>query len=260
MNELHLFAGCGGGILGGILLGHTCVCAVEIEAYRRSTLLQRQRDRMLPGFPIWDDVRTFDGTPWRGNVDCVCGGFPCQDISSANTNAVGITGPKSGLWKEYKRIVKEIKPTFVFIENSQMLRLRGLDVVLEDLAEIGYDATWDIFSAAFSGADHIRKRMFILAYSNTNIKSACAFNDEASRVRENAPNPNETQCKRRCVPCGVHSKHTNACGSNWWKNQSRLERVADGMAHRVERLEAIGDGQVPVVAARAFLTLLKRFE
>jgi len=236
MNELHLFAGCGGGILGGILLGHTCVCAVEIEAYRRSTLLQRQRDGMLPQFPIWDDVRTFDGTPWSGTVDCVCGGFPCQDISSANTNAVGITGPKSGLWKEYKRIVKEIKPPLVFIENSPMLRLRGLEVVLEDLAEIGYDATWDIFSAAFSGADHIRKRMFILAYSN------------------------EAQLERLCVPFRVHSKHANTCGSNWWKNQSRLERVADGMANRVERLEAIGDGQVPVVAARAFLTLLKRFE
>jgi DNA (cytosine-5)-methyltransferase 1 len=236
MNELHLFAGCGGGILGGILLGHTCVCAVEIEEYRRRTLLQRQRDGILPRFPIWDDVRTFDGTPWSGTVDCICGGFPCQDISSANTNAVGITGPKSGLWKEYKRIVKEINPTLVFIENSPILRLRGLEVVLEDLAEIGYDATWDIFSAAFDGADHIRKRMFILAYSNG------------------------AQLKRRCISFGVHSKHTNACGSNWWKNQSRLERVADGMAHRVERLEAIGDGQVPVVAARAFLTLLERLK
>ena len=260
MNELHLFAGCGGGILGGILLGHTCVCAVEIEEYRRHTLLQRQRDGMLPRFPIWDDVRTFDGTPWSGTVDCICGGFPCQDISSANTNAVGITGAKSGLWKEYKRIVKEIKPTLVFIENSPMLRLRGLEVVLEDLAEIGYDATWDIFSAAFSGADHIRKRMFILGYSYTNGESAFAFNDETSRVRENAPNPNETQCKRGGVSCRVPIKHANTCGSNWWENQSRLERVADGMAHRVERLEAVGDGQVPVVAARAFLTLLERLK
>ncbi len=83
MNELHLFAGAGGGILGGILLGHTCVCAVEIEPYCRKVLLQRQRDGILPKFPIWDDVRTFDGKPWRGKVDVVCGGFPCQDISIA---------------------------------------------------------------------------------------------------------------------------------------------------------------------------------
>src|SRR5882724_3055746 len=74
MRELHLFAGAGGGILGGILLGHTCVCAVEIEPYCRKVLLQRQRDGILPKFPIWDDVRTFDGKPWRGLVDVVCGG------------------------------------------------------------------------------------------------------------------------------------------------------------------------------------------
>ena len=83
MNELHLFAGVGGGILGGILLGHTTVCAVEIEPYCRRVLLQRQRDGILPKFPIWDDVCTFDGKPWRGKVDVVCGGFPCQDISCA---------------------------------------------------------------------------------------------------------------------------------------------------------------------------------
>lgn len=84
MNELHLFAGAGGGILCGILLGHSCVCAVEIEPYCRKVLLQRQRDGILPKFPIWDDVRTFDGKPWRGKVDVVCGGFPCQDISCAD--------------------------------------------------------------------------------------------------------------------------------------------------------------------------------
>jgi hypothetical protein len=87
MNELHLFAGAGGGILGGILLGHTPVCAVEIEPYCRKVLLQRQRDGILPKFPIWDDVTTFDGTPWRGKVDVVCGGFPCQDISIAGGGA-----------------------------------------------------------------------------------------------------------------------------------------------------------------------------
>ena len=83
MRELHLFAGAGGGILGGMLLGHTTVCAVEIEPYCRQVLLQRQRDGILPKFPIWDDVCTFDGKTWRGKVDIVAGGFPCQDISSA---------------------------------------------------------------------------------------------------------------------------------------------------------------------------------
>ena len=93
MNELHLFAGAGGGILGGELLGHTTVCAVEIEHYPRQVLLQRQRDGILPKFPIWDDVQTFDGTPWRGKVDVVCGGFPCQDLSVAGKGA-GKTGKR----------------------------------------------------------------------------------------------------------------------------------------------------------------------
>ena len=97
MRELHLFAGAGGGILGGMLLGHTTVGAVEIEPYCRRVLLQRQRDGILPKFPIWDDVCTFDGKPWRGKVDVVCGGFPCQDISVAG-KGTGITGERSGLW------------------------------------------------------------------------------------------------------------------------------------------------------------------
>jgi site-specific DNA-cytosine methylase len=83
MNELALFAGAGGGILGGHLLGWRTVCAVEWEPYPASVLAARQNDGVLPPFPIWDDVRTFDGRPWRGVVDVVSGGFPCQDISVA---------------------------------------------------------------------------------------------------------------------------------------------------------------------------------
>jgi len=83
MNELALFAGAGGGILGGHLLGWRTVAAVEIEDYPRRVLLQRQADGFLPRFPIWDDICTFDGKPWRGKVDVISGGFPCQDISIA---------------------------------------------------------------------------------------------------------------------------------------------------------------------------------
>ena len=92
MNELALFAGAGGGILGGKLLGWRTVCAVEIEPYPRNVLIARQDDGSLEPFPIWDDVRTFDGKPWRGIIDLVSGGFPCQDISCSNRNAQGIIG------------------------------------------------------------------------------------------------------------------------------------------------------------------------
>lgn len=84
-----------------MLLGHTCVCAVEIEPYCRKVLLPRQRDGILPKFPIWDDVRTFDGRPWRGKIDVVCGGFPCQDISCAGKGA-GI-GKPLGYWDDMGR-------------------------------------------------------------------------------------------------------------------------------------------------------------
>ena len=100
MNELALFAGAGGGVWGGKLLGWRTVCAVEWEPYAASVLAQRQNDGFLPPFPIWDDVRTFDGKPWRGVVDVVSGGFPCQDISIAGKGA-GLDGERSGLWKEW---------------------------------------------------------------------------------------------------------------------------------------------------------------
>jgi len=170
-NELHLFAGAGGGILGGILLRHTCVCAVEIEPYCRQILLQRQRDGCLPKFPIWDDVKTFSGREWRGMVDVVCGGFPCQDISAAGKGA-GIRGERSGLWAEFARIIGEVQPPFVWVENSPMLTIRGLGVVLGDLASLGYDAKWGIVSAADAGANHLRKRIWIYGWKRGGVAYA----------------------------------------------------------------------------------------
>ena len=87
LNELALFSGAGGGILGGHLLGWRTVCAVEWEPYPASVLCARQNDKVLPSFPIWDDIRTFDGRPWLGIVQVVSGGFPCQDISAAGKGA-----------------------------------------------------------------------------------------------------------------------------------------------------------------------------
>ena len=165
MNELALFAGAGGGILGGKLLGWRTVCAVEFDEHARNVLVARQNDGSLEPFPIWDDVRTFDGIPWRGRIDVISGGFPCQDISSAGKGA-GIDGERSGLWREMARIISEVRPRYVFIENSPMLRTRGLSTVLKDLAEAGYDARWGVFGACDVGAPHKRERMWILANSD----------------------------------------------------------------------------------------------
>jgi len=305
LRELHLFAGAGGGILGGMLLGHTTVCAVEIEPYCRRVLLQRQRDGILPRFPIWDDVRTFDGKPWRGRVDVVCGGFPCQDISCAGKGA-GIEGSRSSMWKHMARIIGEVLPQFVFVENSPMLVGRGLAVVLADLAEMGYDAEWGIVGAHHAGAPHKRDRIWIVAHSNGGdaecrqsqrprvwaAEAGQGANDNSGRSSQRLPDVADTMRERSEAGLsepeqrqeGITEKpddestrrgevrHAPSAGlphgvngtlgepraepesqrPDWWATEPDVGRVAHGVAARVDRLKAIGNGQVPLVAALAW--------
>jgi len=245
LNELHLFAGCGGGILGGILLGHHPVCAVEIEPYCRQVLLQRQRDGVLPRFPIWDDVRTFDGRPWRGRVDVLCGGFPCQDISS-NGKGEGISGERSGLWGEMARIIREVGPGIVLVENSPMLTVRGLGVVLGDLAEMGFHAAWGVLGACAAGAPHTRERMWIMAYAAQVGVERIECNHRSSEGTNRGILQRQPPCSSRAVP--------------WEKggDNAELQRMADGVANRMDRLGALGNGQVPAVVALAWRVLSER--
>ena len=239
MNELALFAGAGGGILGGHLLGWRTVCAVECEPYAASVLAARQNDGLLPPFPIWDDVQTFDGKPWRGIVDVVSGGFPCQDISAAGKGA-GIDGERSGMWRHMARVVSEVRPRFVFVENSPMLTTRGGTRVIGDLTEMGYDCRWTVMGAADVGANHQRDRMWI--------------------VGKLADTTDERNVWRQWVMGFAEQEHdqgrsqTNG-GRKWWKTEPNVGRVAHGVAARVDRLKAIGNGQVPAVAAAAWKLL-----
>lgn len=167
---LHLFAGSGGGILGSLLLGEEVVGAVEFEKYPRETLLARQRDGVLPTFPIWDDVTTFrmDNEETAEYIRfmqsiradlTIAGGFPCQDISIAGKGE-GIEGDRSGLWSEMCRIISEIRPRHILLENSPMLIIRGFERVIQDLAEIRYDLRWLVMGAADIGAPHRRDRFW----------------------------------------------------------------------------------------------------
>lgn len=201
MNELALFAGAGGGILGGILNGWRTVCAVELNAYKATILAQRQNDGILRPFPIWSDVRTFDPEPWRGIVDVVSAGFPCQDISIAGKGK-GLEGKKSGLYFEVPRIVRGIKPRFVWLENSPILTSRGIDRVCRDLASMGYDAIWGVLGAHKAGAYHRRDRIWILAYTD----SAWELQPERSKQEfrkwtgngcKNASDSSEIRCYQR---------------------------------------------------------------
>lgn len=310
MNELHLFAGAGGGILGSELLGIRTICAVELDPYPASVLLARQNDGLLPPFPVWDDVCTFDGRPWRGLVDVVSGGFPCQDISAAGKGA-GIDGARSGLWREMHRIINEVRPEFAFLENSPLLVGRGLARVLGDLAEIGYDAEWLVLGADDVGAPHVRKRIWILAhnphadglqrpkqgeqYTGPQVIDGCSLHrldagDDVSysnrQLRRQGKQPENREEIDNCgftVSNTPHPGHvrgdgefpenerlgsqgdyhvgraeTNDCGE-WWSAEPDVGRVAHGVAARVDRLKALGNGQVPAVAATAFRVLLGRF-
>lgn len=300
LNELALFAGAGGGILGSHLMGWRTVCAVEREAYPAQVLAQRQNDGILPPFPIWSDVLSFDGRPWRGIVDVISGGFPCQDISSAGKGA-GIDGARSGMWSQMARIIGEVRPRFVFVENSPMLVSRGLARVISDLAKMGYDAQWARFSASNCGAPHQRDRLWIVANANgerfpiEDITSR--FSTEFTRTRNNGSNMANTQSfgleqtgKCKCSPaqwtnrCGNELSNTNCIRCNqveqsvsrrttsqgatsstqycsftsgweWWAVEPGLGRVADGVANRVDRLKATGNGQVSIVAVNAYQAL-----
>jgi len=273
MNELALFAGAGGGILAGQLLGDRCVCAVEYEPYARAVLIARQNDGTFPPFPIWDDVRTFDGRPWRGVAEVVSGGFPCQDISAAG-GGNGIDGERSGLWREMARIIGEVRPSFVRVENSPLLVGRGLAVVLGDLADMGYDAQWFRLSASDCGAPHQRDRCWLVAHADS--------------VRQLQPQRREREIRRRLGYCGDatdmahghghglqgmvaesqprgHGRPPGLLGGTGifppWPTdpadapESRVGRVVDGMAHRAHRIKALGNGQVSRVAAAAFAAL-----
>lgn len=244
LNTFHLFAGAGGGILADLLLGHNPIGACEIEPYPRDVLLARQRDDILPNFPIWDDVGTLDGNPWRGSVDVLCGGFPCTDLSSARTNnnvnglQRGLDGEKSGLWSEMARVAREMQPSFVFIENSPNLRGKGLSRVLNDLRGMGYNARWCVLGSKDVGADHYRKRIWILAHTD------------------------KPQLQGGSLSSRVYTKNADLIGSDRRKSQSSVERVADGVASGLDkdwgkRLKAIGNGQDPFVAATAFSIMTK---
>jgi DNA (cytosine-5)-methyltransferase 1 len=264
VNELALFAGAGGGILGGHLLGWRTVCAVEWEPYAACVLAQRQNDGLLPAFPIWDDVRTFDGHPWRGCVDVVSGGFPCQDISVAGKGA-GIDGERSGMWAHMARVVGEVRPRFVFVENSPALVTRGLGRVLGDLAALGYDSRWTVLGAADVGAAHQRDRLWLVAHANgvRELQPQRRERDEWGRLGDGGCEVSDAGRPdvegQRPESWGIGAELSDIGKPGWWASEPDVGRMADGVAARVDRLKAIGNGQVPLCAATAFRELAATF-
>jgi DNA (cytosine-5)-methyltransferase 1 len=267
MNELALFAGAGGGILGGHLLGWRTVCAVEWEPYPASVLCARQNDGLLPPFPIWDDVQTFDGFAWRGLVDVVSGGFPCQDISAAGKGD-GLDGERSGMWRHMARVVGEVRPKYVFVENSPMLTTRGGTRVVGDLAQMGYDCKWTVMGAADVGANHQRDRMWIVGKSKRKGLEGQRSKPRKKEITQSGDSSTLAHTEDQGNVWGqwimgfAEQEHDSGGSKTdgrrkWWEVEPNVGRVADGVAARVDRLKAIGNGQVPLCAATAWRLLSK---
>lgn len=173
-----LFAGIGGMDLGLERAGMVCKWQVEIDDYATSVL-----EKNWPDVPKYRDICEFPPPEGVEQVDLICGGFPCQDISAAGKGA-GLDGERSGLWSEYYRVLCELQPRYVVIENSPMLIVRGLDSVLRDLAKSGYDAEWQTIQASDFALPHRRKRIFIIAYANSfnGEKGLVAFEDRQGEI------------------------------------------------------------------------------
>lgn len=268
LRELALFAGAGGGVLGGKLLGWRTVCAVEWDAYAASVLVARQNDKTLDPFPIWDDVQTFDGRPWRGRVDVISGGFPCQDISAAGKGA-GIDGERSGMWSHMARIVGEVLPRFVFVENSPMLVGRGLARVIGDLTALGYDCKWGVLGADDVGAPHERKRLWLVANANgvRQLQPQGTEQDERGQPgncgqANDLSNTDLSHDQGGRLPQRSDTQSTESdAHRSWWGSdpaenpKSGVGRMANGVSYRLDRLKALGNAQVPAVAATAWRIL-----
>lgn len=275
MKVLDLFSGIGGFALAFEAAGFQTVAFAEIEPYPCKVLAQH-----WPEVPNLGDVRTIDGRDFAG-VDVVCGGFPCQDISTAGKGA-GIHGARSGLWFEMLRIVRGSRPAFCLFENVPALRTRGADVVLKGLEEAGYACRAFVVGAGNAGAPHQRARAWLVAYDKGQSLGAPGQPWERSGMGTDRNNDGRkgaglSGCEREalqnpgrdCAGVGVLDADRNGKGStdaswsaatarpywrpefdhgHWWATEPAMGRVVHGVSKRAHRIKALGNSIVPAVA------------
>jgi len=231
---------------------------VEREAACVEILATRMEEGSLDPAPVWSDARTFDGLAWRGAVDIIAAGYPCQPFSTAGKRK-GADDPRH-LWPDIKRIIGEVRPGAVVLENVKGHVRLGLSEVLEDLHELGFDAEWGVFSAAQAGAPHRRERLFLVAHRH-------GFLDKLRRV------PGELQRPEGCVqgegvsqrdasdgcvqgnanpwPLGPDGDWTGVPEECYPATEPDVRGAADGVPGRVDRLRALGNAVCPAQAALA---------
>jgi len=262
--------------LGGRL---NTICYVEREVAAAACLIEKMESGRLHPAPIWDDVTTFDGRPWRGKVDIVTAGFSCQPFSCAGKR--GGFADERFIFDDIARIIGEVRPSIVFLENVADLLSMGPECghIFGTLAALGFDLEWLTLSAAAVGASHKRERLFILAYSNNRrtrknkigksnnrfIKKSENLADASGAGLAQRKGERRNYSKERAAP-ERSSRSLFAPGPNSpdWPAiiaerpdlapaiESEIRRVASGTAGRVDQLRMLGNGVVPLQAAVAF--------
>jgi len=272
VNGLAVCAGIGGIELGLKLAipGYQTVGFIEKDLNAADTLFARMKDRTLDGAEIWNDVRTFDARDLKDSVDILSSGFPCQPWSVAGKQR-GVSDER-WIWPHIARIIHEIRPQYVLLENVMGLRNKGVGHILRDLAQSGYDAEWDVFSAAQCGAPHLRERLFMLAYSHGKHDQWLFETRPQTRQSEKKiGNRNGTVGNAFRLPYWPPRPQEYEKWGEVLEIDPTLKPAFYGVAHgvsprleqslgpnRQKRLRALGNAVVPIVAAVAFLTLLQR--
>jgi len=272
MRELSLFTGAGGGLLGTKLLGWEPVGYVEWNEYCQRSIAQRIKDGFLARAPIFCDIRTFVSEgyaeAYQGMVDVITAGFPCQPFSVAGRGEA--ENDERNMWPATIDVIRAVRPKFIYLENSpNLLTFEYARTIFRELAESGYSCRWRCLSAAEMGANHKRKRVWIVAYSegeSSNERKNIGENGESStfkprglcgeNVLANANGIGQPRSWWASDPFGSEEKGEGktdiAFDGSRWGIKSPLGRVANGVADSLEQLKATGNGQVPEVVRGAW--------
>jgi len=249
MNELSLFTGSGGGVLAtSHLLNWRAVGYVEFNPYCQQVLAQRIKDGVLDNAPIFGDIRSFINEgyadAYQGMVAVISAGFPCQPFSTAGKQRAK-DDPRN-MWPSTIDVIRRVRPRYCLLENVPGLlsrKHRYFETILKDLAESGYNAKWKVISASEVGAPHKRDRLFIVA--NKLVADSQCLRPQGSRPCRDAIH---SEANRE----GQTTEPINGSKRKIWSTEPSVGRVAHGVASRMDRLKAIGNGQVPEVVATAW--------
>jgi len=244
-----------GGIERGLELAgvnHRVLAYVEIEAFAIANLLAKMEEGKLAPAPIWTDIKTFPAHLFRGCVDVITGGYPCQPFSTAGKRQGKNDSQGRHLWPYIREYIRTIKPAQCFFENVEGHVSLGLSSVISDLEEDGYDPAFGIFSAAEVGAPHQRKRVFIMAHSISERSQRYSGGMDV-RCKESRRDSEEAErsTSSKSLPCRKSIPKD-------WSSEPDICRVVDGCADRVDRIKLLGNGVVPQTACKAWKVLNNR--